>query len=57
MKKIISIVLSLILTMTPMASFAHSGGTDKYGGQPDYLNTSDFGNYHFDHGMGPNLHP
>lgn len=57
LKKIISIVLSLMLIMTPMASFAHSGRTDMYGGHHDYQNASGLGSYHFHHGMGPHLHP
>ena len=41
--------------LTP--SFAHSGGTDAYGGHRDNKNASGLGYYHYHHGYSAHLHP
>lgn len=58
MKKLICLFLSCcFLFSAPTAAFAHSGGTDAYGGHHDYKNVSGLGPYHYHHGYGPHLHP
>lgn len=57
-KTTLAFLLSALLIFTaPMASLAHSGGTDSSGGHRDNRNVSGLGYYHYHHGMGPHLHP
>ena len=54
-KKIISVVMSLILTLMilPCAAFAHGGRTDSSGGHKDNKNKSGLGSYHYHCGGNP----
>lgn len=51
------IVIAIIIALgIPSLAFAHSGGTDSYGGHHDYNNVSGLGEYHYHHGYGPHMH-
>lgn len=51
--KLISIILSLTISITPNVSIAHSGRTDVYGGHRDNNNKSGLGYYHYHCGGNP----
>lgn len=53
-KKIITIVIFILLIIvTPISSYAHSGRTDSNGGHYDHSD----GSYHYHHGYSAHGHP
>ena len=55
-RRVSALLLAATIALTPGASLAHGGRTDKNGGHRDNKNTSGLGSYHYHHGYGPHLH-
>lgn len=55
-KKIMAVITALIISLSSVPAYAHSGRTDSAGGHHDYNNVSGLGSYHYHHGYPAHLH-
>ncbi len=57
MKRFLACFTAIVMILvSSLSSFAHSGRTDSSGGHKDNKNKSGLGSYHYHHGYGPHLH-